>query len=83
MQNEIEQAIELLDSIANDKNVPKNVRTASEQAQIILKNTKMDIEVKRDTVSQILDEITNDPNVETFTRTQIWAIVSALESGDA
>lgn len=83
MQNEIEKAIVLFDNIISDKSVPKNVRTASEQAQVILRNVEMDFEVKRDSVSQILDEMTNDPNVETFTRTQIWAIVSALESSDA
>jgi len=82
MANVLEQAITLLGEIFNDRAVPKNIRTYSEQAQNILNDPTREIEVRIDSAVQILDEMTSDPNVETFTRTQIWSVVSLLESVD-
>lgn len=83
MVERVEKAIVLLAEIINDRGVPKNIRVYSEEAQNILRDQARDIEVKIDSVMQIMDEMTNDPNLETFTRTQIWGVVSLLESADA
>jgi len=68
----------LLDQVINDRTVPKNIRKAAEDSKNILSG-KDSLEVKISTAINILDEITNDPNIPTYTRTQIWNIVSMLE----
>jgi uncharacterized protein (UPF0147 family) len=70
--------LEILDKIINDRTVPKNIREAVEKAKNAL-NSKEDEEVKVNTAIVTLDEISNDPNMPLYTRTQIWNAVSLLE----
>lgn len=74
-----EQVIELLQQVVNDRTVPRNIRSSCEECIETLES-KAEKSVKINTVVSILDEITNDPNIPMYTRTQIWNIVSALES---
>ncbi|NOZ81537.1 MAG: hypothetical protein GXO63_00050 [Candidatus Micrarchaeota archaeon] len=74
-----EKVIELLEQIVEDRTVPKNIRRSCEECIETLKS-EGEIPVKINTVVSILDEITNDPNIPMYTRTQIWNIVSVLES---
>jgi uncharacterized protein (UPF0147 family) len=69
----------LLEQIINDRTVPKNIRKACEDSKPILKSSDKPEELKISTAVHILDEITNDPNIPLYTRTQIWNIVSILE----
>lgn len=68
----------LLEQIVNDRTVPKNIRKAAEDSKASLDSTQAE-QVKISTAIHILDEITNDPNMPTYTRTQIWNVVSMLE----
>lgn len=68
----------LLEQIINDRTVPKNIRKAAEDSKASLDSTQTE-QVKISTAIHILDEITNDPNMPTYTRTQIWNVVSMLE----
>ena len=68
----------LLDVIINDRTVPKNIRKAAEDSKTALTSTAQEA-VKVSTAISILDEIINDPNMPTYTRTQIWNVVSILE----
>ncbi len=68
----------LLDVILNDRTVPKNIRKAAEDSKATLSSDAQQ-EVKISTAISILDEIINDPNMPTYTRTQIWNVVSMLE----
>jgi len=70
--------IVLLEQIISDRTVPKNIRKAAEDSKTILQGTDGE-EVKISTAIGILDEITNDPNMPMYTRTQIWNAVSMLE----
>ena len=73
------QIIVLLEQITNDRTVPRNIRKAAEDSKIILSNEKESKELKISTAINNLDEITNDPNMPLYTRTQIWNVVSKLE----
>jgi hypothetical protein len=73
-----DEIVVLLDQIMNDRTVPKNIRKAAEDSKAILQGTDS-AEVKISTAISILDEITNDPNMPMYTRTQIWNAVSMLE----
>lgn len=69
----------LLTDILEDRRVPRNIRAAVENARNQITGDKKDLDVKLSSAISILDEITNDPNIPMYTRTQIWNIVSMLE----
>lgn len=68
-----------LTEILEDRRVPRNIRTAVEKAKKNLTEDDREMDVKLSSAISILDEITNDPNIPSYTRTQIWNIVSMLE----
>ena len=69
----------LLLQIEQDYSVPKNVRLRVKNTiNLLEENTDMGIKI--DKSLQELDEIAEDPNVPSYTRTQIWNVVSMLES---
>ena len=70
---------ELLEQIKNDRTVPKNVRNSIEIAQSDLIDKSKDTLVKINSAISILEEASNDTNIPTYTRTQIWNIISMLE----
>lgn len=69
----------LLDGIAEDRTVPRNIRNMISETKKHLNNDKEDIAIRINSAISILDEVSNDPNIPTYTRTQIWNIVSLLE----
>jgi len=75
---DMKQIEELLDQILNDRTVPRNIRRAAEESKTVLISDAQN-ELKISTAIHHLDEITNDPNMPLYTRTQIWNIVSMLE----
>lgn len=73
--------LELLSSIKEDNTVPKNVRFKVDETISCLEVDKdSSVEVGIDRAIQCLDELSNDPNIPMFTRTQLWSVISALES---
>ncbi|MCD6547232.1 MAG: UPF0147 family protein [Nanoarchaeota archaeon] len=80
MSEKVKQAIELLTQIIDDRTVPRNIRENARLAKESLENEKEDLRVRVDKAIQYLDEISEDPNMPVYTRTQIWSIVSVLES---
>ncbi|MFN6992249.1 MAG: UPF0147 family protein [Fervidobacterium sp.] len=78
--SKLEPIIKQLSEIIEDRTVPRNIRAAVEEAKKNLtEENGKDWDVKLSTAISILDEITNDPNIPSYTRTQIWNIVSMLE----
>lgn len=75
-----ENVIPLIEQIVNDRSVPRNIRTKCQESIEILKDEKQDIAIRINTVISNMDEISNDPNIPMYTRTQVWNIVSILES---
>ncbi len=76
----IGQVIESLSQMQADITVPKNVRLKIENAIHALQADTKNIKVKIDKSLQELDNLDEDPNIPVYTRTQIWNIVSLLES---
>jgi hypothetical protein len=75
-----ENIISIIQQVSNDRSVPRNIRIKCEDSIKILQNNKEDLAVRINTVISSMDEISNDPNIPTYTRTQVWNIVSLLES---
>ena len=80
MEQKIKQAIALLDEIIQDRTVPRNIREAAQKSKESLENKELDLAVKVDRVIQYMEEVSDDPNMPIYTRTQIWNIISLLES---
>ncbi|MEM5802206.1 MAG: UPF0147 family protein [Candidatus Aenigmatarchaeota archaeon] len=76
---ELKQALVILETIINDRTVPKNIRGAVENSKKALNDDSQPEELRISTALHILDEIINDPNMPVYTRTQIWNVVSILE----
>lgn len=75
-----ESVIPLIQQIANDRTVPRNIRAKCEDSIIILQNIQQEEAIRVNRVISHMDEVSNDPNIPMYTRTQIWNIVSILES---
>ena len=75
----LESIIKMLTEVMEDRNVPRNIRISVEEAKKMLEENDREMDVKLSTAISILDEITNDPNIPSYTRTQVWNIVSMLE----
>jgi uncharacterized protein (UPF0147 family) len=73
------EAIELLEEIIEDKSVPKNIRQTCEKTKEVLIGNG-DEKVRIDTAIQTLDLLADNVQVPTYTRMQVWNIVSLLES---
>ena len=79
-EEKIPEIIEILAQIEEDYTVPRNVRAKIKNAMLALQEEDKAIEVKINKSLQELDDITDDPNLPVYTRTQIWNLVSALET---
>ncbi|MGC9106183.1 MAG: UPF0147 family protein [Thermogladius sp.] len=76
----IKQAIIMLQKIVNDTAVPRNIRRAATDAIRQLQLTNLSPGVRAANAIGILEEISQDPNMPSHTRTAIWNIVSVLET---
>ena len=74
----LEGIIEVLDELCEDSTIPKNIKIKFQEINFQL-NDKCDISIKINKALHELDEITNDTNMQSYVRTQIWNIVSMLE----
>jgi uncharacterized protein (UPF0147 family) len=80
ISQELLNIITNLSQIEEDQSVPKNIRAKIKNAVIALKQDTISIEIKKNKALQELDNLDDDPNIPMYTRTQIWNIVSLLES---
>lgn len=74
------EVIDVLAQIEQDCTVPKNIREKVKVSLVVLQDNGSVLAVKINRSLQELDEIANDPNLESYTRAQIWQAVSLLES---
>ncbi|MEK6917051.1 MAG: UPF0147 family protein [Nanoarchaeota archaeon] len=77
--SDLQETIEILQELLEDHTVPKNVRLKIQEIINSL-NEKADLSIKVNKALSLLDEISDDNNLQAYTRTQIWNIASMLES---
>lgn len=75
---ELNQIIEAIKELLEDNTVPRNVKRKLETSKNILESND-ELSIKVNKVLNELDELSEDTNVQSYTRTQIWNIVSMLE----
>jgi len=74
----LDNVISALIDLHSDSSVPRNVRTKLDFMITTLKqDSELSIKVNR-CLSE-LSEISNDVNLQSYTRTQLWNIMSILE----
>jgi uncharacterized protein (UPF0147 family) len=76
----LNQVMDVLDQLAEDTSVPRNIRRGATQAKEILLNESEALDVRTASAVFILDELANDPNIPLHGRTLIWNIISQLET---
>lgn len=79
-EEKLQQVVEILDRVAEDMSVPRNIRKAAKDAKESLSEKEKDPVVKAASAISTLDEISNDPNMPVHTRTTIWNALSVLET---
>jgi len=76
--SELGNVISSLSEVQSDATVPKNVRS---KLDLIIETLRQDIELstKINKALNELDEIASDVNLNSYTRTQLWNVMSLLE----
>ena len=76
----VKQITEVLDQLAEDTSVPRNIRRGAKEAKDLLLGQKDALDVRAASASVILDDLANDPNIPLHGRTLIWNVISQLET---
>ena len=76
----IEEVCDMLEYIAENTTVPRNIREAASQSSELLEDETIEDSIKINTAIGNLDSISNDPNIPLHARTMVWEILSKLES---
>lgn len=65
--------------IIQDSTIPRNVRRAASQAIEYLREKGKGDRVKAYSAIEVLDDVSNDPNMPMHARTIVWEVLSELE----
>ncbi len=80
MMDKIQNLIDYMQNyVVTDTMVPRNIRKAASDAIVELQRKDVENKVKAYSAIELLDEISNDPNMPMHTRTVIWEVLSVLE----
>ena len=77
-KEQIQGIIEVLKELQEDGSVPRNVKDKLAITIQALEEDN-DVSIKVNKALHELEVVADDPNLQTYTRTQIWNIVSMLE----
>lgn len=75
----VKDIVASISELKDDTTVPKNVKEKVQEIIEMLSDEKSDISMRIDKALQILDDIAEDSNLQSYTRTQVWNLVSMLE----
>jgi hypothetical protein len=78
-EDKLKQIIQFMDLLLEDTSVPKNIRKAISEAKSKLL-TQDELVVRASSAIYALNEVSEDINMPMHARTQIWSIVSLLET---
>lgn len=75
----LNQAMSVLNTIADDNTTPRNIRRAAKQASDMLLDQSLSVAARAANAISLLEDISQDPNMPMYSRTRIWNAVSVLE----
>ncbi len=76
----MKEAIETLNQIASNNSTPKTIKKSITDIITDLTNEEYSLSVRAANTISMLDDVTQDPNMPSYVRTQLWQAVSKLES---
>ena len=77
-EEHLKDIIDVLTELKKDAAVPRNVKERMNSTIEILK-TENELSIKVNKALHELEEVADDVNLQPFTRTQLWNVVSMLE----
>ncbi len=76
----MKEAVDTLDQIVTSSSTPKTIKKSITDLINDLKNEEYALAVRAANTISLLDDVTQDPNLPSYVRTQLWQAVSKLES---
>ncbi|WP_148702852.1 UPF0147 family protein [Nitrosopumilus piranensis] len=76
----MKEAIETLNQIISSSSTPKTIKKSITDLITDLNNEEYSLSVRAANTISLLDDVTQDPNMPSYVRTQLWQAVSKLES---
>jgi len=76
----MKEAIDTLNQIINSSSTPKTVKKSITDLIDELEKEEFALAVRAANTISLLDDVTQDPNLPSYVRTQLWQAVSKLES---
>lgn len=76
----MKEAIDTLSQIASNNSTPKTIKKSIADLIVDLSNEEYSLSVRAANTISLLDDVTQDPNMPSYVRTQLWQAVSKLES---
>ncbi|MDW8072722.1 MAG: UPF0147 family protein [Nitrososphaerota archaeon] len=75
-----QRIVQILETVANDMTMPRNVRRTVKEVSQELFNEKYSPAVRAANAIEKIEEIISDSNIPSFARTQLWLAISLLET---
>ncbi len=79
-EEQLINVVEFLNDLKSESALPKNIKFKIDNVIGSLSQTEIEIPVKVSKSLQELEEVVEDPNTPSEIRTQMWNVVSLLES---
>jgi len=76
----MKEAIQTLNLIASSNSTPKTIKKSVLELVADLSKEGDSLSVRAANTISLLDDVTQDPNMPSYVRTQLWQAVSKLES---
>ena len=76
----MKEAIETLNQIVENTTTPRTIKKSLIDLVEDLNSSEYSLSVRAANAISILDDVTQDPNMPSYVRTQLWQAVSKLES---
>ena len=77
MEN-LNELIEMINELTEDSSLPRNVKDKLKLISLILNDEARDKNISINEAKDILAELSEDQNLQTYSRTQLWNISSIL-----
>ncbi|MEM1557331.1 MAG: UPF0147 family protein [Thermoproteota archaeon] len=78
-EEKIMRAVEMLNFVVNDVTTPRNIRNSIKEVIVNLSKKSTTPGIRAAAAINVLDEISQDPNLSTISRTRIWSSLTLLE----
>ena len=79
-QESMKEAIKTLEQITGSNSTSKTIKKSITDLIVDLNNPEYSLSVRAANTISLLDDVTQDPNMPSYVRTQLWQAVSKLES---